>query len=281
LGILIKKHPRLHELSFLLSNNTEADVPPDGRYVEGNLTHLSTLVIRATITQEGFDAWFPHTPNLDSLTISGIINRIPCAFKPWCAEPKLKKLRSLYLNNLIFPASAGELDAWLDLNRLENLTIRNCEVVGTFIADLTEAYTAHGLSALKTFTIYDDDFECDWIEELESFLAAVRGLEYLYVSATISQRLDPDSICFQASSLRYLVVEYLNSWDQEDDDADCMYDAMELESLSKACSRIEELGLSCAQINFIDWPPLEPFAWRPATARLPQEKELIKFLVRT
>lgn len=101
------------------------------------------------------------------------------------------------------------------------------------------------------------------------------------MSATISQRLDPDSICSQASSLRYLVVEYLNSWDQEVEDADCMYDATELEVLSKACSRIEELGLSCAQIDFTEWPILEPFAWRPAAAQTPQEKELVKFLVRT
>lgn len=60
-----------------------------------------------------------------------------------------------------------------------------------------------------------------------------------------------------------------------------MYDATELEVLSKACSRIEELGLSCAQIDFTEWPILEPFAWRPAAAQTPQEKELVKFLVRT
>lgn len=72
LGVLLKRHPRLYELSFRLSSSTTVHGPPDGRYVEGNLMQLSTLVIRAA-TYQGFDAWFPHAPNLGSLTVCGIL----------------------------------------------------------------------------------------------------------------------------------------------------------------------------------------------------------------
>lgn len=276
LGVLIIRQPHLHILSSPIKRD---NVPPSGSFVAGNLSRLEVLTVFANENQKGYDAWFPYSPNLQSLTVSGIFAGPTSEFEPWGSESKLKKLSSLYLDNLCFWSSAGALDAWLDLNRLENLTVRNCAGSEVFLNSLAEAYTAHGLSALRSFKIYSDSIDEELMDELETFLAAVRGLQCLYVSVTTDQRLDPLSICNQASSLRYLVVEYMNSWDQEEEGVDCIYDATELQCLSKTCSQIEELGLSCAQINFSEWPLFEPFVWSPVAMQSSKEKQIIKFLV--
>ncbi|KAH7411840.1 hypothetical protein DE146DRAFT_750991 [Phaeosphaeria sp. MPI-PUGE-AT-0046c] len=283
LGVLIRRQPHLRELSSPICRFNGNKGPPGKRYVAGNLTGLRVLTIFANNSQEGYDAWFLHSPLLDTLTVSGSLGGGLSIFKPWSAEPKLKRLKSLHLDNLSFSASAGALDAWLDLRSLQTLTLRNCTRVGNFLDALATAYTVHSLSplssALKSISIYSAKHnQYEWIGELEGLLAIITGLEYLYASASTDQCIDIQSICCQATTLRYLVVEYLSSWDQEDDDADLIYGDTELQRLSKACSHIEELGLSCPQIDFIEWPPLEPFEWSPVAMQSQHEKKLAKFL---
>lgn len=278
LGVLIARQPNLRKLTSRIIGSRS---PPGERLVAGNLKRLKELEIVASVSQAGYDTWFPHAQLLSSLTVRGTFEDRP-TFLPWKSESKLKKLRKLNLDRVDFGESAGALSAWLELDCLEHLILRNCEYADSFLTTLTDTYRAHGRSALKSLEISGLDVDCEWIEDLGVFLTAISGLEYLYVSAPTDQRLEPQSICDQAASLRYLVVDYLSRWDQDNEDGseECLYDDTSLRRLSTSCSHIEELGVGCAQIDFDDWGDLEPFKWNTAAMQSQEEKQLIKSLVR-
>lgn len=279
LGVLVARQPCIRELSSPISQSDGVHGPPGERFVAGKLKCLENLNIFANTDQAGYDAWFPHTPLLNSLTVFGKLNGTRSSFKPWKSEPKLKKLRSLFLDNLNFSGSAGALDTWLDLSCLHNLTLHNCLTLQDFLETLAESYTSYESTALKSFVIFSDR-DADWVDELEFLLDTVSSLDNLYISFPSQQKTDLHIIGHQMTSLRYLVVDHTHPSDLEEDGLHSVYDNTALQQLSDACPNIEELGVGCPQFTFSDWDYLEPFQWSSVDRQSSMEKALVKFLVR-
>ncbi|KAF1917844.1 hypothetical protein BDU57DRAFT_494190 [Ampelomyces quisqualis] len=280
-GLLIRSQPVLHELCISIWTSESGSEVPGWTYVAGNLDHLKVLTIRAVWNQAGYDTWFPHAPFLETLVVAGKLSDCVSLFRPWTTarHHRLQNLRTLCLDNLRFLGSAGSLHAWLDLSRLQKLTIRDCQFLGSFVKELTSSYRLHCQhSALKTLEILEhQEGNRDLIESIQDLLTAIHGLESIYISTATANRVDIDCFRSQGSSLRYLLVDPLNIWHSEtwaNSNTDQLYAAAELRLLATTCPLIEEFGTSLAKIDFDDWAILDPFKWNSPGTRSPNEQAL-------
>jgi len=251
LGLLLKRHSHLQELSACIRDGESKAMGPVGcRYLVGNFDYVTSLTIVMVDDQKGHESWFPRLASLTTLilrgrsTSSSFGSAVTMAkFHPWLSQQRLPKVRSVYLEKLTFEPESGRLDQWLELSCLETLTVRGCKNMATLFRDLAVSFAQHQSSSLTEVSILVDANE-DWVSTLEPVLKLAPGMERLYVSTSSSASLHLASVACQGKSLLSFVMDPQNQSGRNIHDAEDFYSVRDIERLIEGCPNLEEVGLS-------------------------------------
>jgi hypothetical protein len=280
LAVLIKRHPHLEELSVPMYDDPgiSSTGPPVRGYVAGKLSCISSLTIFSSAFQLGYNSWFPHLTSLTTLIVQG--RSSGCEHYSWQTARPLNKLRNLYLDGLEFSEDSGRLDWWLELSSLEKLTVRGCANMTSFIQDLVISYTCHPQQSLKELSIVSD-VDDQWIQELNTLLKLISGIERLHVSTSTAEHVEITSITRHGNTLRSLLMDPLNDIhdDRQEDEESHLYDVEEFALLAEKCPNLEELGTTLVPLFFFNWHYSRPFAWSEGTEISADESRVKESLV--
>ena len=282
LGLLIKGQPQLRGLTARICNNDASDRPPDRRYTKGNLKSLESLRIMVNRDQREYDAWFAHTPSLRTLLVSGPLGSPRGRFTPWQSQVQLMRFENLKLVNLNLEPRSGRLDAWTDLSRLQNLIIRSCDGLATFMVDLSKAYSNLKVFPRSFSLLVDVSEGC--FDPLMDILRSMHGLEYLYISTATAEKLHRSSLKNHATSLRYFLLDTTRPYSPEHGvfkSSACRHDSAYLLQLAKLCPQIEELGIGLPRIRALNRVHNGSFSWSSEGKRSKNETLLTSSLVST
>ena len=283
LGLLIKWHPHLQHLSAPIVDHPNGihERSPGLCYVAGNLGCITSLTIFSSADQAGYDDWFSHLTSLTTLVVEGRRPAYESTFLPWSTPNPLQKLRNLHLDDMHLRSSSGRLEQWVNPACLEKLTIRGCKNLSVFLQDLTVAFATVEDLSLKELNITSVvDETC--VEAVDTLLRSISGIERINVSTTSAERVNVASLASHATSLRALLMDPLNHWNDErnySEDPGHFYNVQELESLVTKCPNIEEFGVSLIYIYFGDWAHTRPFKWSNPTEQSAEEQRLMESLV--